>query len=386
MPNLKEYFLLDPTVHFLNHGSFGATPKPVFEACQRWQLELERQPVEFLGRRHNELMRTARAALADFVGTTEDNLVYVTNVTVGLNIVARSLELGSTDEVLTTDHEYGALDRTWRFLAKEKGFTYRPCQIPLPLTSAEMFVETLWQGVTPRTRVIFLSQITSPSAVIFPVAEVCARARREGILTVIDGAHVPGQIPLALDELGADFWSGNLHKWLMAPKGAGFLSARPEIQSLLKPLVVSWGYEAEIPGPSRFIDQHEWMGTRDVSAFLAVPEAIRFQKEHAWEKVREACFELATLAQAQICALTGLAPLHLPAARTYRQMVAVPLPAETDLPTLKSRLYDEFRVEVPLTTWNGQKLIRVSVQGYNTQEDIEALVEALRVLLPQVKA
>ena len=384
MINLKEYFLLDPNIVFLNHGSFGATPKPVFEAYQRWQLELERQPVEFLGRRHNELMRASRAALAEYVGTTENNVVYVTNVTVGLNVVARSLKLGPGDEVLTSDHEYGALDRTWRFLAQENGFTYRKCHIPLPLPEAEAFVETLWKSVTPQTRVIFLSQITSPSAVIFPVAEVCARARREGILTVIDGAHTAGQIPLDLGTLGADFWSGNLHKWLMSPKGAGFLYARPEVQHLLKPLVVSWGYEAEIPGPSRFVDYQEWLGTRDISAFLAVPAAIEFQNEHDWETVREACFGLASDAQDKICDLTGLAALHRPGARTFRQMVAVPLPASTDVIKLKGRLYDEHRIEVPLTLWNGGKLIRISVQGYNSSDDIERLLEALKVLLPQV--
>ena len=384
MSNLKEYFLLDPNVIFLNHGSFGATPKPVFESYQRWQIELERQPVEFLGRRYNGLMRTARAALADYVGTGENNLVYVTNVTVGLNIVARSLELGPGDEVLTTDHEYGALDRTWRFLALEKGFTYKNCSIPLPIPAPEDFVALLWENVTPQTRVIFISQITSPTAVIFPVAEICARARSAGILTVIDGAHVPGQIPLDLDNLGVDFWSGNLHKWLMSPKGSGFLYARPEVQHLVKPLVVSWGYEAEIPGPSQFVDQQEWIGTRDVAAFLAVPDAIQFQKEHDWDSVRETCYQLAGQAQAMICNLTGLPALHEPGAHTFRQVIAMQLPAATDTGLLKTRLYDEFRVEAPVHAWNGKKLIRVSIQGYNTLGDLEALLEALKVLLPQV--
>lgn len=381
MQNLKEYFLLDPKVVFLNHGSFGATPKPVFERYQNWQLELERQPVEFLGRRHNELMRVSRAALAEYVGTTENNIVYVTNVTVGLNIVARSLELGPGDEVLGSDHEYGALDRTWRFLSKETGFTYRNCHIPLPLTTPETFLDILWENVTPRTKVIFLSQISSPSAVIFPIAEVCARARREGILTVIDGAHSAGQIPLGLDDLGADFWSGNLHKWLMNPKGAGFLYARPEVQHLLKPLVVSWGYQAENPGPSQFIDEQEWIGTRDIAAFLTVPDSINFQRQHGWDQVRETCFQLANYAQEKICSITGLSPLHLPGARTFCQMVAVPLPDSVDMVSLKTQLYEDFRIEVPLTLWNGRKLIRVSVQGYNTEQDINSLVQALRQLL-----
>jgi isopenicillin-N epimerase len=381
MQNLKEYFLLDPNVVFLNHGSFGATPKPVFERYQNWQLELERQPVEFLGRRHNELVRVSRAALAEYVGTKENNIVYVTNVTVGLNIVARSLELGPGDEVLGSDHEYGALDRTWRFLSKETGFTYRNCHIPLPLTTPETFLDTLWKNVTPRTKVIFLSQISSPSAVIFPIAEVCARARREGILTVIDGAHSAGQIHLDLDDLGADFWSGNLHKWLMNPKGAGFLYARPDVQHLLKPLVVSWGYQAENPGSSQFIDEQEWTGTRDIAAFLTVPDSINFQREHDWDHVRETCFQLANTAQEAICSITGLSPLHLPGARTFRQMVAVPLPDSVDMVFLKTQLYEKYRIEVPLTSWHGRKLIRISVQGYNTEQDIITLVQALRELL-----
>ncbi|MEZ0396978.1 MAG: aminotransferase class V-fold PLP-dependent enzyme [Anaerolineales bacterium] len=375
MNALKPHFLLDPKVTFLNHGSFGATPRPVFRAYQRWQRQLERQPVEFLGRRFAALMRLARQALGEYLGAAADDLVYTTNVTVALNIVARSLDLGPGDEVLASDHEYGALDRTWRFLAHERGFTYINHPIPVPLTTPAAFVETLWQGVTARTRVIFLSHITSPTALIFPVAEVCARARREGILTVIDGAHAPGQIPLRLDELGADFYGGNLHKWLCAPKGAGFLYARPSAQPLLKPLVVSWGYQAETPGPSRFIDEQEWTGTRDIAAFLAVPEAIRFQEEHHWERVRMACHALLRETAARLCALTGLQPL---ADETwYAQMAALPLPDAVDLTLLRTRLYDQARIEVPLLNWQGRKLMRVSMQGYNSRRDVEKLIRTV---------
>ena len=193
MQNLRRHFLLDPSVTFLNHGSFGATPKPVFKEYQRWQREMEKQPVEFLGRRIIGLMAEARAALGIFLGTHADNLVYTQNVTISLNIVVRSLELGVGDEVLTTDHEYGAMDRTWRFLSKERGFRYINQHIELPITTEEKFVEDFWRGVTPRTHVIFLSHITSPTAIIFPVKEIIRRAREAGILTVIDGAHVPHQ-------------------------------------------------------------------------------------------------------------------------------------------------------------------------------------------------
>ena len=381
MASLKELFLLDPEIIYLNHGSFGATPRPVFEAYQRWQRELERQPVEFLGRRFNGLMEGARAALGTYLGTGAANVVYAQNVTIALNIAARSLDLGPGDEVLATDHEYGALDRTWRFLARERGFAYINQPIPIPLHSAEQFVDALWQGVTPRTRIIFLSHITSPTAIRFPVEEVIRRARSAGILTVVDGAHAPGQIPLALDALGADFYGANLHKWLCAPKGAGFLYARPEMQKMLKPLVVSWGYESDTPSGSTFIDHHEWWGTRDPSAFLAVPDAIDFQREHDWEQVREACHRLAADALDRITDLTGLPPLSM-GDEWFGQMVSAQLPDSVDIAALKITLYEEYRIEVPLIEWNGRKLIRVSIQGYNTVEDVDRLITSLKMLLP----
>lgn len=375
MFGLRNQFLLDPSVTFLNHGSFGATPRPVFRVYQDWQRELERQPVEFLGRRFTDLMQAARRSLADYLGTDADNLVYTTNVTESLNIVARSLNLGTGDEVLTTDHEYGALDRTWRFLAAERGFVYVNQPIPVPLTTRESFVEAFWKGVTPRTRVIFLSHITSPTALIFPVEEVIRRARQAGILSVVDGAHVPGQIQLRLDDLEADFYGGNLHKWLGAPKGAGFLYARPNAQHLLKPLVVSWGYEAEFPGPSRFVDHHEWTGTRDIASFLSVQAAIEFQREHDWGNVRYFCHELVGEALKAICALYGTSPLSDDL--FYMQFCSIPLPETSDLGALKTRLYNEYRIEIPLILWNEHKLIRVSVQGYNTRQDVAKLVDAL---------
>ena len=394
MASLKKHFLLDPKVIFLNHGSFGATPKLVFKEYQRWQRELERQPVEFLGRRINNLMAESRAALGGYLGTDANNLVYAQNVTIALNIVARSLELGPKDEVLATDHEYGAMDRTWRFLSKERGFRYINQHIELPLTTKEKFIDDLWKGVTPRTRVIFLSHIASPTAIIFPVKEIIDRAHEAGIITVIDGAHAAGQLPLKLDSLGADFYGGNLHKWLCAPKGAGFLYARPEMQHLLKPLVVSWGYESEFPSGSEFIDHHEWWGTRDMASFLSVPAAIQFQLDNHWDEVRDSCHQLAVYAQKRICELTALAPLHPQADGWFAQMAAAPLPADTDLTLLKQRLYDEYKIEIPVLEWfpspamgdglggrAGNKLIRVSVQGYNTKRDVDKLVSALTLLL-----
>jgi isopenicillin-N epimerase len=379
MNNLRRSFLLDPSITFLNHGSFGATPRPVFRAYQDWQRRLELQPVEFLGRRFTGLMMDSRASLGRYLKTNPDNLVYTTNVTVALNIVARSLDLGPGDEVLSSDHEYGAIDRTWRFMAKERGFAYINRPISVPLEQIDELIQGFWAGVTQHTRVIHISHITSPTALCFPIKEIISKARSSGILTVVDGAHAPGQIPVDLDELGVDFYGGNLHKWLCAPKGAGFLFARQELQSLLKPLVVSWGYEAEMPGASVFIDQHEWQGTRDVAAFLSVPDAIRYQEEHDWENVRSACHKLLLETLERISELTGLPGLsdHT----WYAQMASVPLPSDVDLALLKVRLYTDHKIEIPVISWNGLKLIRISVQGYNTRRDVDHLARALKELL-----
>jgi len=377
----SDDFLLDPEVVFLNHGSFGATPRPVFESYQAWQRELERQPVEFLGRRAGELLRQSREALAGYLSTQAGNLVYVTNATTGLNIVARSLRLGPGDEVLASDHEYGALDRTWRFLARKNGFRYRNQPTTNPIRNTDGFIEEFWSGVTPATRVIFLSHISSPTAIIFPVEAICRRAREAGILTIIDGAHAPGQIPLALDDLGADIYSGNLHKWLCAPKGSAFLYAHPEVQHLVEPLVVSWGWESEFPGPSRFIDEQEWTGTRDLSPFLAVPAAIRYQQQYDWPQVRARCHAILQDALQRISRQYDLPLLHPDTPEWYAQMGTAQLPPQTDLVALKVRLYEEHRIEVPLIEWNGHKLVRISIQAYNTPAHVDGLLDALDLLV-----
>ena len=385
---LRELFLVRPGIVFLNHGSFGACPRPVFKAYQQWQMELERQPVEFLGRRFTGLMHTARQALGAFVGADADDLVYVPNATTGLNAVARSLPLQPGDNVLATDHEYGALDRTWRFVCARRNATYVNHPLPLPIRSTEEAIEAIWAGVTPHTRVLFISHITSPTALSLPVAELIRRAREAGVLTVVDGAHAPGQIPLDLAALGADFYAGNCHKWLCAPKGAGFLYARKELHELVEPLVVSWGWNRgdEATGlldlgdnTSQFIDEQEWQGTRDPAAYLSVPAAIQFQAEHDWPQVRQECHELVRYARQQITAMTGLEPICPDSPGWYAQMATIPLPP-CNAEMMKRQLYDDCRIEIPIISWGGREFVRVSVQGYNTREDIEALVEALKTL------
>jgi isopenicillin-N epimerase len=390
---LKAFFLLDPDIHFLNHGSFGACPRPVFEAYQAWQRRLERQPVLFLGREIAELDRQARQALAAYLHTAADNLVFVPNATHGVNIVARSLALGPGDEILTSDHEYGACDYTWEFVCQKSGAAYLHQPISLPARSAEEMAEQFWQGVTPKTKVIYLSHITSPTALRLPVEAICQRARQAGILTLVDGAHAPGQISLDLEAIEADFYTGNCHKWLLSPKGAGFLYARPALQHVTEPLVVSWGYHStpQTSSGSQFLDYLGWTGTKDPAACLAVPAAIQFMEEQHWDEVRQECHSLLRPALQRICDLVEMPPLYPLDSTLYHQMGIAPLPADTDVTALKARLYDEHRVEVPLIEWNGRssngqalrqhKFVRISVQGYNTQADLEALVEGLRTLL-----
>lgn len=383
---LKDFFLLDPDVIFLNHGSFGACPRPVFQAQLRWQRRLEREPVLMLGREIVDLMARARAALGAFLNARADDVVFFPNPTTALNVVARNLmrpdapvALQPGDEILTTDHEYGAMDRTWRYVCAQTGACYVQTPIPLPMTTREDFVERVWSQVTDRTRVLFLSHITSPTALIFPVEELCRRARQAGILCIIDGAHAPGQIPLDLTALGADIYAGALHKWLMAPKGAAFLYARPQVQAWLDPLVVSWGYEAEQPGPSRFVDYHEWQGTRDMSPFLSVSEAIRFQQEHDWKQVRAQCHELALATRERINVLTGQPALAPP--DWLGQMAAVLLSPGVDPEILHRRLWENHRIEVPAFWWNKHPILRISFQGYNDERDSDALVRALQTEL-----
>lgn len=379
--SLRDLFLIDPEIAFLNHGSFGATPRPVFERYQSWQRELERQPVEFLGRRFNSLMAEARGALGNYLNTPADSLVFIPNATMGMNIVARSIALQPGDEVVSTDHEYGAIDRMWRVVCGDAGAVYKPVAIPLPVTTHAEFVERIWSAVTPRTRIISLSHITSRTALRFPVEEICRRARDAGIVSIIDGAHAPGQIPVDLTAIGADFYTANAHKWMCAPKGAAFLHARSGMEGMLKPLVVSWDMGPVAPTGSRFLDVHQWTGTRDIAAYLSVPAAIEFQHEHDWPAVRARCRNLLVQAREVVGQITGMPQVCPDSQDWFAQMAVLELPPGTDRPATKRDLYDRFKVELPVEEWNGRALMRIAVQGYNTQSDLERLAAGLAEVL-----
>jgi|TARA_B110000259_G_C14032959_1_gene407623 isopenicillin-N epimerase len=386
---MRELFLLDDDVVFLNHGSFGACPKLVFQAYQNWQLKLERQPVAFLDQARDfiKYMEPVRIALAEELGASPDDLVGLTNATEGLNIVAQSLKLEPGDEILTSDHEYGALEKTWELVSDRTGAKVVEVEIPLPLVSEEKFSEVIINAMTDRTKVLFLSHGTSPTALVFPIKKVVDEARTRGIITVIDGAHIPSLIELNLNELDADFYSGNCHKWMMAPKGAAFLWARRDAQPMLEPLVVSHGWIPQSGGPeqigpfgnSRFIDCFEVRGTRDPAAWLAVPDALNFMKKHNWNEISRHSDILARNTASAISNLTQI-PLLSSAEFCAPQMVAIPLP-DCDVDELKRRLYDEFNIEVPVFRWKDCCIVRISIQAYNTRADASRLIDALSDVL-----
>lgn len=379
---MRNAFLLDPDIVFLNHGSYGACPRPVFDAYQRWQLAMERNPVAFLGRRSGALLADARRRLGAFLGARGEDLVFLPNASHGVNTVARSLALLPGDEVLATDHEYGACDATWDFVCRQRGAHYRRLTVPLPLDPAS-WAQRLLDAATPRTRVIFASHVTSSTALVFPVQALCAAARQRGITTLIDGAHAPGQLALDLAAVGADFYTGNCHKWLCAPKGAAFLHARPERQAELDAGVVSWGYVAgsaghtgfdAYTGHTLFERRLQWQGTRDLAAFLAVPAAIDFQQAHDWPAWRRHCHDLACALQRRVLARNDLSPIAPDTA--FAQMVPIPVRA-TDAEALRAWLLERHRIEVPVTQHGGRSFVRVSVQAYNTEGDLAALERAL---------
>jgi isopenicillin-N epimerase len=362
-----DEFLLDPDVVFLNHGSFGACPRAVFARYQEWQRELERQPVEFLGRRLTERLADARAALAAFVAAQPGDLVFVPNATSAVNVAVRSLELTADDEVLSTNLEYGANDLLFAHLPSR----YVRAEIPLPLPPDEELVDLLFERATERTRVVFVSHVTSETALILPVRAICERARSFGIVTVIDGAHAPGHVPLDLAQLDADVYAGNCHKWICAPKGAGFLHVHTVLQERIQPFITGWGFEPE----ATFVTRHELQGTRDPSAYLTVPTALEWQAAH---DTRAAGHVLAVEAQRRLTELTGIAPLSDP--DRIGRMVSVRVPVD-DAEATQARLLEEFRIELPVFARKTEPLLRASFAPYNDESDLDSLVIALERVL-----
>lgn len=373
---MKSRFLLDTTITFLNHGSFGACPKPIFEEFQRLQLELEQEPVNFIQKKLPIYLKEAKKPLAKYIGCNEEDFFFTPNPTFAVNTIMRSLNLQPGDEILTTNHEYGAMDRTWNFYSKKAGAKYVRQEISLPIFSKEHILEEFWKGYNANTKVIFLNQISSSTALIFPVKEICDKAQQLGLITIVDGAHVPGHIDLNISELNPDFYTGTLHKWMLAPKGSSFLYVKKEFQSDIDPLVVSWGYESLAPSDSQFLDYHEYQGTQDVSKYLCTPKVISFLEQNNWKEKSKACRKLVLDNYQRFCDLVGTQPICPISEEFLGQMASIPI--RTEKPTeLKELLYAKYKIQIPIMPLNGSIYMRYSINVYNSQKDLEVLYQAI---------
>ena len=394
--SLKAQWRIRPDTIYLNHGSYGPSPVSVRAARRELLDRLDDQPMDFLMRTFEPAWHAARDRLARFVGASGGNLIFVENATVGMNVVAESFPLARGDEVLLTDHEYGAVRRIWQRAAQRAGAAANIVELPLPFRTPVETVDAIFAAATSRTRLIVVSHITSPTAVILPVRQICEQARARGIAVAIDGPHAPAQVPLAIDELGCDFYMGSCHKWLCAPFGSGFLYVAPQRQSLVQTPVLSWGRQPPTPIEC-WADEFVWAGTRDPTPYLAVPAAIEFMEQVGWESFRARTHWLAQQARRKLVELTGLEPMVPDDLAWYGTMAHVPLPPARNaarqsnppprhsdaapLNPLQQALWREFGIEVPVIEFRGRRYIRVSCHLYNDTRDIDRLIAGLGELL-----
>lgn len=386
----SDFWLLDPSVIFLNHGSFGSCPRPVLEFQQAIRLRMERQPVQFFVRDLDPLLDEARSALARFLGAAPENLVFVPNATAGVNTVLRSLEFERGDEVIVTNHEYNACRNALEVVAARSGLNVVVAEIPFPLRDDKQIIEPILRAVTPRTRLLLVDHITSQTALIFPLERIVSQLSARGIDTLVDGAHAPGMVPLNLEEIGAAYYTGNCHKWLCAPKGAGFLYIRPDRQHLVRPLSISHGANSPRTDRSRHQIEFGWTGTLDPSAYLAVPEALRVMGAllpGGWPELMQRNRALTLDARKVLCdalcidppcpdsMIGSLASFPLPDAASAKPPTS---PLYSD--PLQDLLLRDHRIEVPVIPWPRppRRLLRISAQLYNTREQYELLAAALK--------
>lgn len=377
MQNLKSQFLLNPDITYLNFGSFGACPKPIFEDYIQWQYLLEREPVQFIAVVGPKYLQQSRQALAQYIHCDADDLVLVTNPSYGVNIIAKSFPLKQGDEVLTTNIEYGACDKTWNYYCKKAGAIYRQHEIKFPITSQEEIVENFLKEVNPNTKLIFISHLTSSTALKLPVEEICKRAKEMGIMTFVDGAHAPGQISLNLETLQADIYAGACHKWMMTPKGCSFLYVKKEWQKMFDPLIVSWGYDSAVPSHSQFLDYHQMQGTRDFSAMLTIPKAIQFMEQNNWTEVAKECNEMVLQNANRFCELLKAEPLSPIHSDFVKQLYSIQISTQ-EPEKVQRTLFEKYNIEIPVMRQGNKVFIRYSINAFNTQSDLDKLYDSLK--------
>lgn len=402
--NLADHWLNDPAVDHLNHGSFGACPRVVLEAQRNYQLAVAADPVRFLLRDRPALLDRSRRRLAKLVGADPRDMVFVRNATEACNTIVRSLPLGPGDELLTTNHAYGACVNALQYAADQAGAKVVVAAFPFPLQSPQQIVDAVLKALTPRTRLVMLDHVTSPTGLIMPLEPILAELNRRGVDSLIDGAHAPGMIPLNLTQLGATYYTGNCHKWLCTPLTAAMLHVRRERQDLIRPAVISHNATVPIPGESRFQAEFDWPGTIDFTPCFAVADALEFLESLLPGGIAEVMrrnHDLALRGRKILCdalAITTPCPDEM-----IGSIAAVPLPDDTRNPDdamdnttrptpshdLHTRLLRHHRIQVPVYFWPKPPtlFIRISAQVYNTDAQYSRLAQALKKeLLPQLHA
>lgn len=388
-----HYWLLDPSIEFLNHGSFGATPKEVLDFQGALRAEIEAEPVRFLARELESRLDLAREEVARFLGARAENLAFVQNATAGVNAVLRSLDLKAGDELLTTNQEYNACRNALEFACGRSGAAMIVVDLPFPTKGEDEIERIVLERVSSRTRLVLIDHITSQTGLIFPLERIAAELKRRNIDLLVDGAHAPGMIPLDLETLGASWYTGNCHKWICAPKGAGFLWAREDRRDTIRPIAISHGANSGRNDRSRFHLEFDWTGTFDPTAWLAVPASIRFLGgllPGGWPELMRTNRMLALRARDILCDALGIA--HPAPNSMIGAMAAVPIPdgSASAAPSLygdplQDTLFERYRIEVPIVPWPAppRRLIRISAQIYNDVSQYESLARALRQSLEQ---
>lgn len=376
MHMLQEQFLIDPTVAYLNHGSYGACPIPVFEAYQAYQRELETEPASLLYRDFASRIQKSRERLALFLNCQSDQIAFVRNATYGMNMAANSIDLQSGDKVLATNFEYGAVERMWEMICAERGARLIKVNIPLPYQSSKAIIQLFESLIDSSVKVITFPHISAATAQLFPIKDLVQLAKSHGAISVIDGAHAPGQVNVNLQDIDADFYVGNCHKWMLSPKGAGFIYAARKWENKIRPPAISWGNISS--GTNRLLLENDWQGTTDISSILAVEDSINFLEENNWfSQVIPECTKLIDEFDSTILGVTGMKSLYEKNDFEPPQMRSFLLP-EGDHSTLHNRLFYESKVEIPVFLDFEDHFFRVSVQVYNNHSDMERLIEALK--------
>ncbi|MCA9321050.1 MAG: aminotransferase class V-fold PLP-dependent enzyme [Planctomycetes bacterium] len=385
---MKSHWNLDPTVTFLNHGSFGACPRAVLDEQSRLRTQMEAEPLRFFVREAPPLLVAAREAFAKFLGCDQDELALVPNATTGVNAVVRSLDLRPGDEILVTDQEYNACRNIVDFVATRRGAVVIVAEIPFPIRGADLVRDRVMECVTKRTRLVLLDLVTSQTGLVMPAHELARELVARDIDVLIDGAHAPGMVPLDLSQWPGVFFTGNAHKWICAPKGAAFLRVPKSRQDEIRPPVISHGANAPTDQRTRFRHEFDWCGTSDPTAWLCIPKAIETMASMVpggWPEVMKRNHDLVTRGRDLICDALEIAP---PAPNDMLgSLASIPLPdrqdgvprSAFDTDPIQDALLHDFGIEVPIMPWPGpqNRLLRISAQLYNELADYEDLAKAL---------